>query len=214
MAKIKTWFVEFWLIFVPIWFWRRCYQTGRCYVFEANQILSQKSNFSKYFHNFGLINLQLQRRQLILNVISFIWWKKLIFLIKILPNAGFVLLSNCHLIKTKFIFWKWISGFTSRNLFIWTRFLIFYRWKVVQTWNIGTKILFSEFLCQITAKFTLKTWREIKLLLIKSILSLKTVNKQLNVQISALRLSYTGQSQYEIWYIQLFVYRLYRENRL
>ena len=43
---------------------------------------------------------------------------------------------------------------------------------------------------------------------LKSILSLKTVNKQLDVRISALRLEYTGYSQYEIRNIQLFVYRL------
>ena len=43
---------------------------------------------------------------------------------------------------------------------------------------------------------------------LKSVLSLKTVNKQLDVPVSALRLGYAGQSQYGIWYIQLFVYRL------
>ena len=43
---------------------------------------------------------------------------------------------------------------------------------------------------------------------LKSVLSLKTVNKQLDVQISALRLSYVGHSQCKIRNIQLFVYRL------
>ena len=44
--------------------------------------------------------------------------------------------------------------------------------------------------------------------LLKSVLPLKTVNKQLDVRISALRLGYAGQSQYKVRYIQLFVYRL------
>ena len=47
-----------------------------------------------------------------------------------------------------------------------------------------------------------------KITSLKSVLSLKTVNKQLDVPISALRLGYTGQSRYEIRYIQLFVYHL------
>ena len=38
--------------------------------------------------------------------------------------------------------------------------------------------------------------------LLKSVLSLKMVNKQLDVQISALSLGYASQSQYEIPYTQ------------
>ena len=56
--------------------------------------------------------------------------------------------------------------------------------------------------------YTLQTYAYYIQNTVKSVLSLKTVNKQLDVPISALRLGYPGQSQYKIRYIQLFVYRL------
>ena len=43
---------------------------------------------------------------------------------------------------------------------------------------------------------------------LKSFFSLKTVNKQLGKRTSALRLGYTGQSQYEIPYTQPIFYEL------